>query len=301
MPQGWSKSVWIQELTWEDVAEYLELDDAVIVPIGSTEVHGPHLPVGVDAYEAIDYAEEIGRRAGVLLTPPIWFGDCSWHMGKPGTIALQPETLVALLKDVYTSLIEHGFKTIISYNGHRLANQPAIGMASRSVGRYRNDVSFFSMDPLWMVKAHLDIREGWGKGNHGDEYETSHMMFKHPELVKEEKFVFAHGVYMETRFLPIDVLLGGDKAQFWHNQEDENRVSPAGHIGDPHLASSEKGERLFELVVEGGVEFVDDIRRWQAAGKPVRGALGGDAVALLRQEMAYRRGKGAPTPELAGE
>lgn len=97
-------SVWLHELTSDDVEAYLKRDDTVIVPIGATETHGPHLPMGTDTFEAIDYSEGIARAAGVVCTPPIWFGDSPHHMGRPGTISIRSQTLIELLKDVYRSL-----------------------------------------------------------------------------------------------------------------------------------------------------------------------------------------------------
>jgi creatinine amidohydrolase len=91
------QSVWIQELTSDDVEDYLKRDSTVIVPIGSTESHGPHLPMGTDTYEAIDYSEEIAKRAGALCSPPVWLGDSPHHMGKPGTISLRSQTVIELL------------------------------------------------------------------------------------------------------------------------------------------------------------------------------------------------------------
>src|SRR5690349_13991646 len=108
------RSVWLNELTSDDVEAYLKRDDTIIVPIGATETHGPHLPLGTDTFEAVDYSEGIARAAGVLVTPPIWFGDSPHHMGRPGTISIASQTLIDLLKDVYRSLIHHGFTRIVT-------------------------------------------------------------------------------------------------------------------------------------------------------------------------------------------
>ena len=89
-------SVWLQELTSDDVEAYLEREATIIVPIGATETHGPHLPLGTDTYEAMDYAEAIATKAGVLCAPPIWFGDSPHHMGRPGTISLRSTTVIAV-------------------------------------------------------------------------------------------------------------------------------------------------------------------------------------------------------------
>ncbi len=77
------KSVWINELTWEEIAEYLKQDDMIIFPVGSTEQHGPAGPVGLDSYVAISLAEDVAKKTGILCTPPLWFGDSSTHLGFP--------------------------------------------------------------------------------------------------------------------------------------------------------------------------------------------------------------------------
>jgi creatinine amidohydrolase len=284
-------SIRMQELTSEEVGAYLENRDEVIVPIGSTEVHGPHLPVGVDTYEAIDYAEGIALRSGLIVTPPIWFGDCSWHMHKPGTISLQPETVIALLKDIYTSLIEHGFRKIITVNGHRLANLPAIGIASRAIRNVHSDAVFACIDPLRLADVHRQRRLAPGTGQHGDEFETSHMLYKHPDLVKRDRLVFAHGVLLESRLVSIDALRGGNAVQIWYGKEDAARLAPLGHLGDPTTATEDMGRDLFEAVVGSGAEFIDDLRRWDMTGRWIRGATGAAGRELLAREESFARGR----------
>ena len=82
------------------------------------------------------------RAAGVLVTPPIWFGDSPHHMGRPGTISLRSQTVIEVLKDVYRSLIHHGFRKILTFNGHRLANLPVIQIASKQVKEDHPNVLF---------------------------------------------------------------------------------------------------------------------------------------------------------------
>ena len=284
------RSVWMQELTWEDVAEYLVNHDEVIVPIGSTESHGPHLPLGTDSYEAIDYAQAIAERADVLVTPPIWYGDDYWHMRKPGTLAIQPETVIALLKDIYSSLVEHGFRKIITFNGHRLANLPAITIASHAVKYDHPDVLFASIDPLHMANTDAKVRGGVGS-DHGGELETSHMLFKHPDLVKPEKFVFSHGYFVETPFVTEIYFAGEDSFTIYRGPDDQHALAPLGHVGDPTQASNEKGEKLLEAIAASGAEFIEDLRRWAKAGSQVQGATGQRGRELLRKEQEWRAAK----------
>jgi creatinine amidohydrolase len=261
-----TSSVWMQNLTWEEIAEYLESEDIVIVPIGSTEPHGPHLPVGVDGFEAIDYSEGIAEAAGVICAPPTWFGDAQHHMHKPG-ISLQPETVVALLKDVYRSLIKHGFRKIITFNGHRLANVAAVGIASKTVRQEFPEVFFALFDPLIIATTtHREVCENPGAGQHGGEFETSHMLFRRGHLVQMDKAFEHRGNYLfQTRFFSHDNLAGGDKVPITINADDQSFYTPPAHIGDPTVATAQKGEILWNAIINNGVEFIEELRKFSPA------------------------------------
>lgn len=256
------QSVWIQELTWEDVEQYISDSSPPIalVPIGSTEQHGPHLPLGVDAMEAIDVAEAIAERANVLTAPPIWYGDASHHMAFSGTIALSPDTVIAVLEDVYTSLIHHGIDHIITVNGHRLANLPTINTASKKTKSEHPDSFLGTIDLVRVaVDAYNQLRDGdQNDGMHGGEFETSHMIAEHPELVKEDKFVreVSEGW---TRFSTSDYTHIHDTVDTASSHHDWPEDA-LGHHGDPTLASHKKGEDLIEQIVSNGNEFIEDLR-----------------------------------------
>jgi creatinine amidohydrolase len=96
-----------------------------LVPIGSTEHHGPHLPLGVDTHEAADVAAAaVSARTGVPVAPAIPHGDADHHLAIPGTVSLP--TVVSVLTDVHESLLGHGFETVLTVNGHRIATLAAI-------------------------------------------------------------------------------------------------------------------------------------------------------------------------------
>ena len=254
-------SVWLQELSWQDVETYLDEADhpTAVVPIGSTEQHGPHLPLGVDSFAATDIAEAVGEALGVPVCPPIWYGDANHHLAFPGTVSLSTQTVVSVLKDVYESLIHHGFENIVTMNGHSIANLPAISTASKQTKEQHPDVFFGTIDRLRIgVRIHNELREGDEEdGMHAGEFETSYMLHKHPELVREEEFVKeAHGSwtrFASTNYVGIDDTV--PTASSWQDSDED----ALGHHGDPTLASAEKGERIRDVVVANGVEFVEDL------------------------------------------
>lgn len=260
-------SQWIHELTWQDFEAYVEAEDhpTVLVPIGSTEQHGPHLPLGVDGYQARDMAEEIADRTGVLSAPPIWYGDANHHLAFPGTISLSSDTVVAVLRDVYESLLTHGVENILTINGHRMANNPAIEIAQKQVKENHPGSFFAAIDLVYFgVRIYRDMREGDPEaGFHGGEFETSFMLHKHPELVKEAEFIEESGGGW-TRFTSNDYVNLDDKVLTAASRHDWSEDA-LGHQGDPTKASAEKGEELIERLVDNAVEFIDDLHALRAA------------------------------------
>ncbi|MEM4581440.1 MAG: creatininase family protein, partial [Candidatus Korarchaeum sp.] len=173
---------WLHEMRWPDVQDYLREDDRVMVPLGSTEQHGRHAPLGTDSLLAIALAEEASERTGVVIAPPLWYGWSPHHMVAPGTVSVRPEVLIEVLFDIVRSLSRHGFRNFVLINGHRLANLPWIQIAAERAQRELK-VNALIFDPLYMS---IDLRRSveFGPFGHGDDMETSHLLYKFPKLVK---------------------------------------------------------------------------------------------------------------------
>ena len=143
-----------------------------------------------------------------------------------------------------------------------MANLPAINIAAKTVKAEHPDVTFAIMDPLVIGReVSQRIREAQGTAQHGGEFEMSHMLYRHPELVKEDRAVRHHAEVMESRLVFRDHLRGGDRVALVAGAEEQDTQAPLGHIGDPTVGTREKGEALYGAIVANGVEFIRDLRR----------------------------------------
>jgi creatinine amidohydrolase len=259
-------SVWIQELTWQEVEQYLQADDIAIVPIGSTEQHGPAGTLGVDTYVAIGLAEDAARRAGVLVTPPIWYGESSHHMAWAGTISLRPETVVAVLKDVCRSLARHGFRKLILLNGHKGSNLPAMEMAAKQLHEDElPHVLIAVVDPLHIgrtiARSTKEVAE-----HHGGELELSQVWYRFPPHVRPDRFT-SQGADLQSALGPFGVAdlfaPHGDTAIIPWSSYDQKAMSPSGSLSDSSRSAVDKGRAFHEAMVDNLVRFIAWLREYQ--------------------------------------
>ena len=239
-PAGSLEAIRLQLRSWPEVESYLERCKGVIVPLGSTEQHGPTGAIGTDALTAEAVALEVGRRSGVLVTPAQAFGMAEHHLGFAGTVSLQPSTLLAVLHDVVLSLARHGFERIFVVNGHggniataRAAFAQAYGTAAArglpGADRLRCRLSNWFMAGPVMREA----RELYGdrEGHHATPSEIALTLHLEPTLQAKQ------------RPLPEAAPAGPI-----HGPEDFRRRHPDGRMGsDPSLATAEHGARFLDL------------------------------------------------------
>lgn len=249
---------WLHEMSWWEIEEYLREDRRIMIPLGSTEQHGRHAPLGTDSLLAIALAEDASERTGVLIAPPIWYGWSPHHMVVSGTVSVRPEVLIEFLYDVINSLSRHGFKYFVIINGHRLANLPWIQIASERAQRDLK-VRVYVFDPLYMS---LDLRKKveFGPFGHGDDMETSHMMYKFPELVRIE----LAKDYVPERVIYADPLNPRDTLCYIPSTEEQMRQirESTGDtvIGTPTKADPEKGRIYHEHLVNRLVELLSEMK-----------------------------------------
>jgi creatinine amidohydrolase len=232
----------------------------VILPLGSLEQHGPHMPLGTDTMlaqaVALGGAKKDGN--GVVLAPP-WYGFSAHHMGFAGTISLRMETLIALAEDIVGSVVAHGFRRILIVNGHG-GNGGAIDVLAATLGhKHYGQARIAALTYFELAgQAIADLRrsESGGMG-HAGEFETAMLEHLRPQLVHIDR---AEKCYPETGspYLNTDLLAGSAVRTYL----DFKDISPTGTLGDPYLASPELGAKYFAAVVDQLVLFLADFRMW---------------------------------------
>jgi creatinine amidohydrolase len=258
-------SVWINELTWEEVGDYLRSDDLIIWPIGATEQHGPAGPLGVDTYVAIALAEDAAQRTNTLCVPPMWYGDSAHHLGFAGTLSLRTETLMLVMHDVLRSLEKHGFRKVLCINGNKSANLPAMIGAAKNMREFEMPHVFIAViDPMKMARGIApQIKET--PEHHGGELELSHVWHKFPGLIREDRltdetvsFPDVFGPYSHN-----DLLAGGgDTIDIPWTSGEQRAFAPTGSFTPSRKASPQKGQRYHEYQVDVIVRFIEWLRQY---------------------------------------
>jgi len=236
----------LYEMSWPEAKEYFQRNDVAILPVGSTEQHGPHNPLGTDHLIAKAIAEEVAKRTGVVCLPVIPFGVSSHHRHFCGTVYVRPEVLKEYVCDVCLSLKAYGVKKILVVNGHG-GNISALTEAAREL-RERESV-FVTVFQWWPLAGKLlpEIFSQEERGHAGAE-ETSLNLFLHPQLVNMEKAVD------EAPAQPFPQLEG---LSIPWNTIDHTK---SGVFGKSSTANAEKGRRIFEAVIEELVKVVEKLK-----------------------------------------
>ncbi len=108
----------IAHQNWPAVEQYLKNRSALILPIGSTEQHGPNGLIGTDHLVAESLARSVGEELGIPVAPTLAYGMSHHHLAFPGSASLSPETLIRVIRDVVTSFSRNGFSRFFFINGH---------------------------------------------------------------------------------------------------------------------------------------------------------------------------------------
>ena len=172
----------LQEMTWMDVQEYLRTSDMVIIPLGSTEQHGPHMPLGTDTYEAVGMSVKISEQTGILVAPVLWVGYSVYHSGFPGTLNLKPETMEQVLFETAEMLMKYGFRRFMFFNyhgGNNIVQDKIIHRINHTTEATAVAIGHGSPLQVFEDGEFFDWHAGLG--------ETSIMLHLRPDLVKRDR------------------------------------------------------------------------------------------------------------------
>ncbi len=191
----------LADLTWPEVKAAAADDTPVVLPVGATEQHGPHLPLATDALLAERLGVEVAAGLGLLVAPPIAYGYRSRPLsgggeGFPGTISLSGRTLMALVEDVLSGLVASGFHRLILLNWHFENSNFIYEAAWLAHERVRNpdvrviviEAAFSELSPAVMDALFADEFPGWD-AEHAAVLETSLMLHLYPTLVHFERAI----------------------------------------------------------------------------------------------------------------
>ncbi|GFN21904.1 MAG: creatininase family protein [Thermoanaerobacteraceae bacterium] len=262
------------ECSFVEAQEWFKETDVVLVPVGSCEKHGAHVPLGTDSFTTISVTERAARLANVPYTPLLPFGYSPHHMGEVGegcgTITLAAETFRRVLYDIARSLIYHGANKVV-YVSHHGSNTKPIDELLRKI-RYQTGafVAWYKTPTERECEVVKGILEGPPEetpGWHAGEMETAQVMAYDESLVDMSRAVrdTAHAPrWMGPEFSKID---GTATVKF---RGSENIIVPMEHheysdhatIGNPFRGTKEKGLKLFEKEAEHLAAFINEVKKF---------------------------------------
>jgi creatinine amidohydrolase len=253
-------------LTWPEINEAVRQEKVVVLPVAAIEQHGHHLPIDVDAKLATSVCLGAGEKSPemMLVMPPVSYGYCHHVMDFPGTISIQPSTFVSTLIDIGTSVAYHGFKRIIMINGHG-SNYHLVEQAGRQVN-LTTSATCLTIS-WWQLVAdywNAEVREsGPGGCAHACELETSMYMHIDGDNVRRDRIKGAPHSFMTEidggmDWQKVDLTLESGPAAI---VEWTSTYTDTGSMGNPELATDEKGALTYAHAVDRMIDLVSWFKR----------------------------------------
>lgn len=246
-----------RKLRADELRERARANAIVILPVGSLEQHGPHLPVEVDSMlgetTALRTARLIAEREPVVVLPMLWTGLSEHHMSFGGTVTLDFETFYGTVRCICESAVRHGFRRIVLWNGHG-GNDNALRVCADELTP-KLGVPIVQFTYWYAAAESIDaILETQSALLHACEAETSMMMALRPELVAEVRIPLAKA----NRTPDVKDLVGGGVYR-WRTL---GAMSASGVWGNPEAASADKGERLISAIAAEIAETLTNKEFW---------------------------------------
>jgi creatinine amidohydrolase len=229
---------------WTDLRELVDREPncVLILPIGSTEAHGPHLPLNTD----VIIAEEMAVRAArmleargekALVLPPVAYSVADFSEGFPGSVSIRAETATALVTDILNSLVKQGFKRIAIANAHLEPAHIATLRAACEAVKADAGVEIAFPDVTRQRWAQMLTEEFQSGACHAGQYESSLVMSARPELVREEI-----RLALKPKLVSLSQAIRAGARSFTEIGGDQ------AYFGAPAAASVEEGDRVFDVL-----------------------------------------------------
>jgi len=245
------KKIRLVDYTWDELDSLPDKKSLIFVqPMGATEGHGYHLPLGTDTFQAVPIAEAAAKNlSNVIVMPEIPYGFCLDTMSFCGTVSLRADTFIGIVSDIVEGLYRHGFGKFVLFNGHGgnkgiadTALRNALQFLGGPAGQVPRDFrlyNFFAFENIGPQA--LRMMEGKDYG-HACEMETSLMLALDPESVKMERAV--------------EEYMDGDGASFIWRIRDMKEASVSGIHGAANKGTAAKGKELFRIMTEDLENFL---------------------------------------------
>ncbi len=263
----------LADLTAPDVRRYLETRKTVLIPLGSHEQHGQHLPLGTDVITAMSVVQRVSERTGVLHVPPVWMGyspsACTNPMRAAALVTVRASTYLALINDLGRSLVHQGFERLIFVNGHG-GNNVIIDPVLREI-RYSTGALVVFVHAIIDGGINVGIFDGIltnapheMPGGHSSELETSQVLAWNPDLVHLERAVPTAAqapAHLPASFAHTDGRSGiaFEQQGYIRSPLDYSDISETGGPGNATTATAEKGaaalDRLADHIARGVLEL----------------------------------------------
>ena len=234
----------ITELSWPDFKEQAQSNTLALLPVGSVEAYGPHLPLGTDGLVALALARGLSDRIGCLVGPLVPVGWTAVLADFPGSLSVPTTALYAYCKGIVESLLNGGLTSVIFVNGHAgnmaVLDELCYELATRAKGGFLACVNTWQfIQPL-----SFDMLDSTAnKFGHAAELNTSVMLHLYPELVNMSRAMAGSSAR------PVDPVGITRPYRF-------SEVAPSAILGDATLATAEKGKRIFELALDKLTEYI---------------------------------------------
>lgn len=237
--------MYIEEITMEELEKNIKKNPVVIIPLGSVEEHGKHLPLSTDTIQIIEILKIVEKETNVFIAPPIHYGVCRSTEDHVGTIGISPSTMRALIKDLLKGYYRQGFKYIFLISGHAgKLHLFSIIEACEEFIKTHDNIRIFVYSELELIKPALKNIIETDYDSHAGEIETSRILYINKNLVKKNyKTIQAD----EPRFFKGEIVK--NKTVYWKS----------GIWGEPSKASPEKGSTTILLSAKKIIETIKSV------------------------------------------